>query len=77
MVANRAQFFNQSSTTALLCHPYLNELFMLQLLLKTAYVCLLADLNKFPYVLGLEKNEAFYSVLYSHQCEKYKSLSLL
>lgn len=51
---------------------------MPQLLLKTAYVCLLAGLKEFPYVLGLEKNKAFCSLLYSHQCEKYtKSFSLL
>lgn len=69
MVAKRAQFFNRTSTTALLCHPYLYEQFMLQLLLKTAYVCLLAGLNEFPYV-WVWKNEAFYSVSYSHHCEK-------
>lgn len=61
MVAKIAQFFNQTSTTAL-CHhlfPSLNEQFMLQLLLKTAYVCLRAGLNEFPYALGLEKTKHF------------------
>lgn len=62
MVAERAQFFNQTSTTALLPHllfPYLYEQLVLQLMNKTAYVCLLASLNKFPSALGLEKTRMF------------------
>lgn len=63
-------FFNQASTAALLTHllfPYLSEQFMLQLMIKTAYVCLLASLNKFPNVLGLDKTEHFARALYSHR----------
>lgn len=85
MVGKRAQFFNQTSATALLCHPlvpYLYKQFMLQLLLKTEYICLLAGLSKFPYVLGLEKTEhfvVFFTVIsvkntQSH-CPCYKSLT--
>jgi len=65
MVAKRSQFFNQTSTTALCPHLlflYLYEEFMLQLMIKTAYVCLLASLNKFPSVFGLEKQ----SILLAH-----------
>lgn len=70
MVAKRAQFFNETSTTALLPHLlflYLYEQCMLHLTTKTVYVCLLVSLNKFPSVLGLEITERFASTLYSHQ----------